>query len=399
MDTRQPGGPRPSTTEGPESPAAGREAWHTLPAADVATRLQTDTVGGLDQAEAARRLRQHGPNALSAAPGRPPLAIFAAQFRSLIVLLLVAATAVAFTLGETVEAIAILVVIVLNAVIGFLTEWRAEQALTALQKQAVAVAQVIRGGAQGEVPAAHLVPGDVVIVAAGERVPADGRVVEAARLLIEEAALTGESLAVAKATDPIADPVAPLGDRANMAFMGTTITDGRGRLVVTATGARTEMGKIGALIDAAGKQDTPLERKLAGLGRALVGIVLTLCAVIVVAGYLRGTPFLPMLEIGISLAIAAVPEGLPAVTTMTLAVGMQRMARMRALVRRLPAVETLGSTTVICTDKTGTLTENEMTVSVLVLDGRRFEVTGTGYAPEGEFRRTITSSPPMATAC
>ena len=230
-------------------------------------------------------------------------------------------------------------------------------------------------------------PGDVVVLAAGARVPADGRVAEAARLLIEEAALTGESLAVAKGTDPVADPVAPLGDRADMAFMGTTITDGRGRLIVTATGARTEMGKIGALIDEAGTQDTPLERKLAQLGHALVVVVLALCAVIVVAGFLRGHAFLPMLEIGISLAIAAVPEGLPAVATMTLAMGMQRMARMRALVRRLPAVETLGSTTVICTDKTGTLTRNEMTVRAFVLEGKRLEVTGTGYTTEGEFHR------------
>ena len=230
-------------------------------------------------------------------------------------------------------------------------------------------------------------PGDVVVLAAGSRVPADGRVAEAVRLLVEEAALTGESLAVAKATDPVADPVAPLGDRADMAFMGTTITDGRGRLIVTATGARTEMGKIGALIDEAGTRDTPLERKLAQLGQALVGVVLALCAVIVLAGFLRGHPFLPMLEVGISLAIAAVPEGLPAVATMTLAMGMQRMARMRALVRRLPAVETLGSTTVICTDKTGTLTRNEMTVRAYVLEGERIEVTGTGYAPDGEFHR------------
>ena len=379
--------PSPTSVDEPAPPAADREAWHTLTVAEVAARLRTDAGRGLAAAEAARRLRQYGPNALAETPGRSPLAIFAAQFRSLIVLLLVAATAVAFAMGETTEAVAILVVILLNAVIGFLTEWRAEQALTALQKQAVAVAQVIRGGEEREVPAAELVPGDVVVIAAGARVPADGRVAEAARLLVEEAALTGESLAVAKDTDPVADPVAPLGDRADMAFMGTTITDGRGRLIVTATGARTEMGKIGALIDEAGTRETPLERKLAQLGQALVGVVLALCAVIVVAGFLRGHAFLLMLEVGISLAIAAVPEGLPAVATMTLAMGMQRMARMRALVRRLPAVETLGSTTVICTDKTGTLTRNEMTVRAFVLEGERLEVTGTGYTTEGEFHR------------
>ena len=203
---------------------------------------------------------------------------------------------------------------------------------------------------------------------------------------MDEAALTGESHPVAKTPDPLPDENAPLGDRLNMAFMGTAVTDGRGRMLVTATGMRTEVGKIGALIEEAGDQDTPLEQKLAQLGRALVGIVLALCTVIVLAGWLRGTHFLYMLEVGISLAIAAVPEGLPAVTTMTLALGMRRMARLRALVRRLPAVETLGSTTVICTDKTGTLTQNEMTVRALHLGARRVEVTGSGYASRGDFR-------------
>jgi Ca2+-transporting ATPase len=396
MDNRKQNVPLATSIEAPAPPAAMLQGWHTLTVAEVAAELRTDSVRGLAEAEAARRIQQYGPNALAESHGRSPLTIFAAQFRSLIVLLLVAATGVAFAMGETIEAIAILIVILLNAAIGFLTEWRAEQALTALQKQAVATAQVIRGGEGHEIPAADLVPGDIVIIAAGARVPADGRVVEAARLLVEEAALTGESLAVAKAIDPIADSVAPLGERACMAFMGTTITDGRGRLIVTATGARTEMGKIGALIDEAVTRESPLERKLAQLGQALVVVVLALCAVIVVVGLLRGHPFLLMLEIGISLAIAAVPEGLPAVATMTLAMGMQRMARMRALVRRLPAVETLGSTTVICTDKTGTLTKNEMTVRAYVLEGERFDVTGTGYATEGEFQRDGRSVDPKA---
>ncbi len=241
--------------------------------------------------------------------------------------------------------------------------------------------------AQSEIPAAELVPGDLIVLAAGGRVPADGRIVECVRLQIEEAALTGESNAVTKTVDPLPDEDAALGDRLNMAFQGTTITDGRGRLLVTDTGTQTEVGKIGILIDEATTRATPLEQKLAQLSRLLIVIVLTLCAVIVVAGWLRGvTDFWHMLEIGVSLAIAAVPEGLPAVATMTLALGMQRMARMRALVRRLPAVETLGSTTVICTDKTGTLTKNEMTACVFMLDQRRVEVTGTGYALEGKFQ-------------
>ncbi len=383
------------STEGHPSPAQA-EAWHTLPRDAVAQRLHTDATHGLTHAEAARRLVQYGPNTLAPAPRRSALAIFAHQFTSLIVLLLLAATAVAFALGETIEAGAILIVIVLNAVIGFLTEWKAEVTLSALQHQTVPVAHVVRDGAAHQIPAADLVPGDLVVLAAGARVPADGRVVESMRLQIEEAALTGESHAVTKATDPLSDEHAALGDRLNMAFMGTTITDGRGQLLVSATGAQTEMGRIGILIDEAVTRATPIEQKLARLGRLLIMIVLGLCAVIVLVGWLRGNTFLYMLEVGISLAIAAVPEGLPAVATMTLALGMQRMARTGALIRRLPAVETLGSTTVICTDKTGTLTKNEMTVSAFVLDGRRIDVTGSGYAAAGTFQEHDTPVDPRA---
>ncbi len=361
--------------------------WHTLSIEEVAARLQSDLACGLTQTEAARKLAQFGPNALVHARDRSALSILLAQFWSLIVGLLVIATAIAFAIGDHIEAVAILVVIVLNASIGFFTEWKAQQALSALQKQAVRMAHVIRDGAEREISAAELVPGDLIVLAAGGRVPADGRIVECERLQIEEAALTGESLAVAKTFEPLQDKDAALGDRLNMAFLGTTITDGRGRLLVTATGGQSEIGKIGTLIDEAIVRATPLEQKLVRLGRVLVVAVLALCVVIVLAGLLRGaTDFWHMLEIGVSLAIAAVPEGLPAVTTMTLALGMQRMARMRALVRRLPAVETLGSVTVICTDKTGTLTKNEMTVCVYALADRSVKVTGTGYRPTGKFQ-------------
>jgi Ca2+-transporting ATPase len=362
------------------------DAWHTLHADEVAKRLHTEPAHGLSGAEAARRLERHGANALVESHGRSRVSIFLEQFKSLIVGLLLAASSVAVALGESIEAVAILVVIILNAVIGFFTEWKAQEALTALRRQTSAVAQVIRDGQGRQVLAAALVPGDVAVLAAGTRVPADGRVIESVRLRVEEAALTGESQPVAKITHALSDPNAPLGDRRNMVFMGTTVSDGRGRMLVTTTGMRTEVGKIGALIDETGGQDTPLEQKLAQLGRVLVGTVLALCLVIVVGGWLRGNRLLYMLEVGISLAIAAVPEGLLAVVTMTLALGMQRMARMRVLVRRLPAVETLGSTTVICTDKTGTLTRNEMTVRAVQLGERRVEVTGSGYAAAGEFR-------------
>ncbi len=372
-------------------------AWHTLTPDEACQSQQTDAAQGLTRAEAARRLAQYGPNALAQAHQRSTLAIFLAQFRSLIVGLLVAATVIAFAMGDHVEAVAILVVIVLNAGIGFVTEWKAEQALSALQKQSVRVAHVIREGVPSEIPAAELTPGDLVVLAAGARVPADGRILESVRLQIEEAALTGESHAVAKISEAIEDEQAALGDRHNMAFLSTTVTEGRGQMVVTATGAQSEVGKIGALIDEATTRDTPLEKKLAQLGRLLIVVVLALCAIIVLAGWLRGVAeFWQMLEIGLSLAIAAVPEGLPAVATMTLALGMQRMARFRALVRRLPAVETLGSITIICTDKTGTLTKNEMTVCVYALDERQVDVTGTGYEPQGTFQVGGQSVDPLA---
>jgi len=380
-----------NTDRSPSGEGSGRSLnsglWHTLSVAEIFQQQQTDHQRGLTSDEAAQRLAKHGPNVLNQAQQRSTFSILVAQFRSLIVALLIAAMVMAVVMGDSLEAFAILIVIVINAAIGFFTEWEAEQALSALQKQSVRVAQVIRNGSEREIPAADLVPGDLVVLAAGARVPADGRVVECVRLQIEESALTGESNAVTKTIDPIDNEHAAIGDRINMSFMGTTITDGRGRLLVTATGAQTEVGRIGTLIDEATTRDTPLEQKLAQLGRVLIVVTLVLCAIIVIAGWIRGvSDFWNMLEIGLSLAIAAVPEGLPAVATMTLALGMQRMARMRALVRRLPAVETLGSTTVICTDKTGTLTRNEMTACVYVLDQRRIEVTGTGYEPTGTFQ-------------
>ena len=328
------------------------------------------------------------------------LSIAVHQFRSLIVGLLVAAAGVALALGEVIEASAILVVIVLNAAIGFFTEWKAASALDALRRQTRSVARVLRDGQEHQVDAEELVPGDVVLLNAGDRVPADGRLVEDTELQVDEAALTGESLPVTKSADASIAEDAGLADRTTMVHMGTGVSDGRGKLVVTTTGASTEMGKIGTLIEGVDMQRTPLEDKLAQLSRALLWLVLALCAVIVVSGWLRGNELLYMVEVGISLAIAAVPEGLLAVTTMTLAVGMQRMAKLNALVRRLPAVEALGSTTVICSDKTGTLTRNEMTVRAYGLAGQRVEVTGTGYGKDGSFEvdaQTLTPATGVST--
>jgi Ca2+-transporting ATPase len=371
-----------SPTTAPPSPTA----WHTLAIDAARSQLDADLEHGLTDAQVVTRLEQHGHNVLSVASGRSPFAILLHQFKSIIVALLLAAAGVAFALGDLAEAIAILVVIVLNAAIGFLIEWKAERTLSALRDDAVPMAQVLRGGAEREIAAADIVPGDVLILAAGARVPADGRIIESAQLQVEEAALTGESHTVPKQTDAVTDVAAALGDRVDMAYRGTAITEGRGRLLVTATGAHTELGKIGTLVADATMRATPLEKKLARLGNGMVGVVLVLGAVVVGAGWLRGHGFLRMLEVGVSLAIAAMPEGLLAVSTMTLALGMQRMAKMGALIRRLPAVETLGSTTVICTDKTGTLTENQMTVRALVIDDVRIDVTGTGYGRVGEFR-------------
>ena len=340
---------------------------------------------GYRPSDSERRRQRFGLNLLEHARGRSAWSILLAQFASLMVGLLLTATSVAFVMGEHVEAAAILVVVVLNALIGFLTEWKAERTLAALEKQTVPTAHVLRDGVSKQIPAAELVPGDVVLITAGDRIPADGRLVEAVRLQVEEAALTGESVASEKDCQPTGDVDTALGDRRGMVYLGTAVTNGRGRFVVTEIGTRTEMGRIGKLIDEAGTRESPLDRKLSQLGRALVVIVLALCAVIVLAGWLRGNSFLTMFEVGISLAIAAVPEGLPAVATMTLALGMQRMARKRAIVRRLSAVETLGSTTIICTDKTGTLTRNEMTVCVYQTLDCRVDVGGAGYEAQGDF--------------
>jgi Ca2+-transporting ATPase len=368
-----------------ENPVAA-VPWYSRSAAWVAKELRVDPQQGLSSTDAAGRLRRDGPNLLAEVTQRSLLQIFVHQFKSLIVALLVVAGGVALLLGQTVESIAILVVIGLNALIGFATEWKAARSLAGLRKQAVPVARVRRDSVELHVPAADLVQGDIVLLASGDRTPADGRIIEDAQLQVDESSLTGESVAVTKTAEPVQDRLATLADQNSMVHMGTPVTTGRGAFIVTAAGMNTEVGRIGTLIDEAGDRRTPLEAKLAQLSRALLVIVLVLCVVIIVAGWLRGNELLFMVEVGVSLAIAAVPEGLLAVTTMTLAVGMQRMARMNALVRRLPAVEALGSATVICTDKTGTLTRNEMTVRAFDVASKRIEVTGTGYALNGEFR-------------
>jgi len=364
--------------------------WHAMAAEEVASELQTDPERGLTRAEVRKRRATYGLNKLRQAEHVSALKLLVDQFRSLVVLLLVIAAIVSFVISTIehegyLEAIAIVGVVILNAGIGFVVELRANRAMEALQKLGVQETVVIRGGKRMRVNSHDLVPGDVVEFEAGDSITADCRLVQAADLRIVEAALTGESLPVDKNPSSVADAEADLGDRKSMIYKGTTAVSGTARALVAATGMSTEVGRIAELVSRAEDEETPLEIRLRRLGRTLIAIVLAVAAVVTVAGILTGKHVEQMVMTGIALAIAAVPEGLPAVATITLAVGMRRMARRNALIRRLPAVETLGSTAVICSDKTGTLTRNEMTAIRYYLAGGAVEVSGTGYAPEGEF--------------
>ena len=359
--------------------------WHQLSAQDAVRRAGTHAGRGLSDAEATKRLARFGPNRLPEQEGASPLAILLKQFQDLMVLVLLGAALISGALGELLDAAAIFVIVLLNGILGFLQEFRAERSLAALRRLAAPTARVIRGGLEHVIPAAELVPGDVVLLADGDRVPADGRLLEGHALAVDESLLTGESAPVAKDDSAVLPAGTSLADRVNMVFMGTTVTRGRGSFVVTATGMQTQIGQIAGMIQQAEPQQTPLQARLEQLGRVLVLAAFAVVAVVFAAGVLHGLPVYRMFLTAVSLAVAAIPEGLPAVVTIALALGVQRMARRNAIVRRLPAVETLGCATVICSDKTGTLTRNEMTVTRLWLAGRDVEVTGTGYTPQGEF--------------
>ncbi|MGE0591084.1 MAG: cation-translocating P-type ATPase [Vicinamibacterales bacterium] len=347
--------------------APQRPRWFALPVADVLAQLGTSEEG-LALAEASARLAQHGPNALPALPGRSVVRMLAGQFTDVMILVLLGAAGVSLAIGDATDAVAILAIVVLNAVIGVVQEYRAERALQALQAMAAPTAVVRRDSAVDTVPAENLVPGDVVLIEAGTIVPADLRLIDAARVRIDESALTGESAPVEKTTDPLVAPVSPVSDRRNMAHKGTVVTYGRGVGVTVATGRDTEFGRIAALLDGDVTR-TPLQRRLADFGRRLAIVVLAICAVVFAAGLLRGEPALLMFLTALSLAVAAIPEALPAVVTIALALGARRMVQRQALVRRLPAVETLGSVTHICSDKTGTLTYNHMRTERWRCDG------------------------------
>ncbi len=339
--------------------------WHRLKADEVAARLATDIESGLAEGEAAGRLARHGANELAEGERRSPWIMLASQFTDFMILVLLAAAVVAGLVGEPQDSIAIVVIVVLNAVIGFIQEYRAEKTMAALRRMGAPHARVIRDRLVAEIAARDLVPGDVVIVEAGNIVPADLRLARVARLKVQEAALTGESVPVDKQVTPLAAEAAALGDRTNMAYKGTIVTYGHARGIVVATGMATELGRIAALLQSAPEGQTPLQRRLAQFGRLLALVALGICAIVFAAGILRGEPLVLMFLTAVSLAVAAIPEALPAVVTVALAMGAGKMADRNALVRRLPAVESLGSVTTICSDKTGTLTQNRMRVARL----------------------------------
>ncbi len=356
--------------------------WHALGVADVLGRLDVGA-NGLDDDEAERRLARVGPNRLPEAPREGWVSRLLRQFANVLIYVLLAAAGVSLALGHVTDALVILAVVVINAIIGFVQEGRAERSLDAIRGLLAPSATVVRGGRRRRIAAESLVPGDLVVLEPGDRIVADARLAQARDLAVDEAALTGESLPVAKAVDPVA-PEAGLADRAAMVYAGTLVAAGHGRGFVVATGPATEIGRIGTLVATVEPMTTPLLRRLARFGQWLTAAILGLSAVTFAVGVLgHGEDAVAMFMAAVGIAVAAIPEGLPAILTITLAIGVERMARRKAIVRRLPAVEALGSVTVVCTDKTGTLTLNEMAVEAVVVDGRRLAVEGVGYAPAG----------------
>jgi len=363
---------------------SGSPAWHTQTVEETLAHLESGP-RGLSSAEAAKRLEEFGPNELQARGRVSPWSILLEQFQNVLIIILLLATALSAFLGHGVEAIAITVIVLFAVVLGFIQEFRAERAIEALREMAAPFATVIRDGRDQRIPARDLVPGDLVMLATGDKIPADARLTEAVNLQTVEAALTGESAPVEKHSLPLPEATLPTGDQRNMAFAGTAVTYGRGRAVVVATGMSSEFGKIARMLEEVDTAKTPLQKNLDRIGKALARAAFVVVFVIVALGLFRGQPFVEMLIFGVALAVAVVPEALPAVVTISLALGVKRMVRRNALIRRLPAVETLGSTSVICSDKTGTLTKDEMTVRRLYVAGHTIDVSGTGYEPSGTF--------------
>lgn len=370
--------------------------WHAMPADALARDLRANLEGGLSTEEARRRQSSHGFNELPEPPPPSLLKLFLAQFTSIIVWVLIGAAVVSGLLEDWLDAAAIVTIVLLNGLLGFVQEFRAGQSLAALRKMSISMARVFRDGVLRSIPARELVPGDLILLEAGDRIPADARLTYAANFQSQEASLTGESVPVQKHAGTLEAADVPLAERSNLAFMGTIVVSGKARALVVTTALHTQLGRIAAMIQQASdaeRTETPLQRRLEQFGYTLLWLALGVVALVFLLGYLRGEPLVAMFLTAVSLAVAAVPEGLPAVVTITLAMGVTRMAKRHALIRKLPAVETLGSATVICTDKTGTLTKNEMTVTKLFPGDGAFNVTGEGYEPVGEICRVDAPSP------
>lgn len=359
--------------------------WHTMKIGEIIKNLDTDINAGISQIEAENRLKKYGYNQLEKKGDVSPFLTFLGQFNNFIVWILIAAALLSGVLKELDDAIAIVVIIVMNASIGFIQEYRAEKSLATLQNISVSFAKIIRNGEVQSIPSRDIVPGDVVLLEAGDSIPADGRLCALFSLRVQEASLTGESTPVSKSTEALTNPSLPIGDRKNMVFMGTSVTGGKGTYLVVSTGMQTELGKIAGLIQKAGAKETPLQLKLQTFGKKLIYLCLGIVTIVFLLELWRKDPLLEAFLMSISLAVAAIPEGLPAIVTIALALGAQRMVKCHVLVRKLSSVETLGCITAICTDKTGTLTQNEMTVRKIYVNGKTIDVSGTGYTPQGNF--------------
>jgi Ca2+-transporting ATPase len=379
------------TARVPDSTSGVQPRWHAL-SAEAALAAVESSAEGLSEREARARLERYGLNRLATARPASALKILRDQLTSVVVALLLAAAVISLALGDRLEAAAIAAVLAINTLIGFTTEWRARRAMEALRELDVPRATVIRDGQLHLIEAQSLVPGDVVELTAGRRVPADARLISETDLRVVEAELTGESLPISKQADTILEDDTQLADRVNMLYKGTTVAAGTARAVVIATGATTEVGRIGTLVGSVVEEETPLERRLDALGRRLVWLTLAIAAVVALLGAVQGAPLGLVVETGIALAVAAVPEALPAVATIALAIGMRRMAKRHALVRRLPAVETLGSTTIVCTDKTRTLTSGEMSVVRVWTSGRELDPRTVGAAPDSDLLRLLRTA-------
>ena len=362
------------------------QAWHSLGVDQAGVQLKTDLSQGLTQAEADKRVKRDGPNTLTVMSKTAWYVVLARQFTDVLILILLVAAVISVLVGELGDALTILVIVVLNGILGFVQEWKAENAIEALQRMLEPRCKVVRDGREQVIDSKELVSGDIVLLEIGDRVPADLRLAMAINLKIDESSLTGESGSVNKDSEPVKKD-APLAEQSSMAWMGTAVNNGRARGIVSATGMNSEFGRIARLTQTVGLEMTPLQHNLAQLGKQLGVLSVAVSIIVALAGWLLGKPFLEMFLTGIALAVAVVPEGLPAVVTITLALGVRAMVRRRALLRRLQAAETLGAATVICTDKTGTLTKNQMTVEHIWLCSGALQVTGVGYDPVGQFTR------------